>query len=73
MKCHTPDCTGEHEMGSISHSVVYAERTVTIHNVPASLCPDCGDMVITEETTYYIGELLRRKSRSKGAAFAYEV
>ena len=73
MKCQTPDCTGEHEAGSISHSVVYRERTVTVHNVPASVCPDCGDIVITEETTYYIGELLRRKSRIKGTAFAYEV
>ena len=72
MKCKTPGCTAEHEAGAISHSVVYRERTVTIHNVPASICPDCGDMVITEETTVYLGELLRRKSRGKGTAFAYE-
>ncbi|HEY9422567.1 MAG TPA: YgiT-type zinc finger protein [Thermoanaerobaculia bacterium] len=73
MKCQTPDCTGEHEAGEISHSVIYRERTVTIHKVPASICPDCGEAVLIEETTYYVGELLRRKSRSKGTAFAYEV
>lgn len=73
MKCHSPNCTGEYEPRAISHAVIYQERTVTIHNVPADICPDCGDMVVTEEITFYVGELLRRKARSKGASFAYEI
>lgn len=72
MKCHSPNCTGEYEPRAISHSVIYRERNVTIHNVPADICPDCGDLVVTEETTFYVTELLQRKSRSKGTAFAYE-
>jgi len=38
MKCHTPNCIGEHEEGTISHSVLHRERTIVIHNVPASIC-----------------------------------
>ncbi|HEX6903798.1 MAG TPA: YgiT-type zinc finger protein [Thermoanaerobaculia bacterium] len=72
MKCHSPNCTGEYEPQEISHSVVYQERTVTIHNVPADICPDCGDLVIAEETTLYLGDLLGRKGRSKGTEFRYE-
>lgn len=72
MKCHTPDCTGEHEAASISHSVVYRERTLVIHNVPAFLCPECGDATLIEETTIVLEGLLKRKARSKATAFHYE-
>lgn len=72
MKCHTPDCTGEHEAGFISHSTVYRERTLVIHNVPASICPECGDAALAEETTIYIEHLLKRKARSKADSFHYE-
>ena len=48
MKCHTPDCIGEHEAREISHSVVYRQRTLVVHHVPAHVCPDCGDAVLTE-------------------------
>ncbi|HEX9944499.1 MAG TPA: YgiT-type zinc finger protein [Thermoanaerobaculia bacterium] len=71
MKCHTPNCTGEHEAREISHSVVYRERTFTIHRVPAAVCPHCGDAVLTEETTIVLADLLRRKARARGTAFAY--
>ena len=71
MKCHTPDCTGEHEAREISHSVVYRERTFVIHHVPAEICPECGDAVLAEETTLYLEGLLRRKARGKAASFAY--
>jgi hypothetical protein len=41
--------------------------------VPASLCPDCGDMVLSDETMIVIEDLLKRKAgRSKKPAFAYE-
>ena len=73
MKCHSPNCTGEYEPREISHAVIYQERTVTIHKVPADICPDCGDTVVTEEITFFLGDLLKRKARSKGTAFAYEV
>jgi len=72
MKCHTPDCIGEHEQRGISHSVIYRQRTVVVHNVPAHVCPECGDAVLVEETTIHLETLLRRKARSKATAFAYE-
>jgi YgiT-type zinc finger domain-containing protein len=72
MGCHTPECTGEHAAGTISHSVIYQERSVVLHQVPASICPECGDVVLSEETTIVIEDLLRRKARSKRADFVYE-
>jgi YgiT-type zinc finger domain-containing protein len=50
MKCHTPDCIGEPHDGTISHSVIYRERTLVLHGVPADICPECGDAVLHEET-----------------------
>lgn len=73
MKCHTPGCIGEHEARTISHTVVYRERTLVIHNVPAHLCPDCGDAVLSEETIFHVGNLLSRKARSKKDSFVYEI
>jgi YgiT-type zinc finger domain-containing protein len=76
MGCHTPGCMGEHgagTMGAITHTVIYRERTIELHGVPASLCPDCGDMVLSDETMIVIEDLLKRKAgRSKKPAFAYE-
>ncbi|HEY0512226.1 MAG TPA: YgiT-type zinc finger protein [Thermoanaerobaculia bacterium] len=71
MKCQTPDCTGEHEPRAISHSVIYRERTIVVHDVPAEVCPECGQAVLIEETTIHLDALLRRKARSKGTVFVY--
>jgi YgiT-type zinc finger domain-containing protein len=72
MKCHTPDCTGEHQTQPISHSVIYRERRIVFHGVPAEVCPECGEAVLITETTIQLDDLLRRKARTKGSAFAYE-
>lgn len=71
MKCHTPDCIGEREPREVSHRVVYMGRTVTVHAVPAHVCPECGDIVLAEETVFHVETLLRAKSRSKGDAFTF--
>jgi YgiT-type zinc finger domain-containing protein len=71
MKCHTPGCTAEREAREISHSVIYQERTLVIHHVPADVCPECGDAVLAEETTLHLQALLRRKGRAKGMAFPF--
>jgi YgiT-type zinc finger domain-containing protein len=71
MGCHTPGCTGEHATGTISHTVIHQKRSIVLRGVPASICPDCGDVVLSEETTIVIEDLLRRKARSKKADFAY--
>ncbi len=72
MGCHTPGCTGEHGTGTISHTVIYRERSIVLRNVPAHICPDCGDVVLTDETTIVIEDLLRRKVRSRQTVFDYE-
>lgn len=73
MACHTPGCMGSHGPGNtISHSVIYQKRTIVLHNVPASICPDCGDVVLTEETTIIIEDILRNQGGSEESAFAYE-
>jgi len=53
--------------------VIYQERTLVIHGVPAEVCPECGEAVLAEETTMHLELLLRRKARSKGAAFPFEI
>jgi YgiT-type zinc finger domain-containing protein len=73
MKCHSPECTGEQEAGTISHEVVYRERTFVIHQVPADVCPECGEAVLSQETVFQIDGLLSRQARSKKDAFVYEV
>ena len=72
MKCHTLDCAGEPLNGTISHSVIYRERTLVLHGVPAEICPECGDAVLHDETLLVVEDLLKRKSRSKASAFRYE-
>lgn len=73
MGCHTPGCRGEHSGGSISHSVVYQERTIVLHQVPAHVCPECGDAVLSDETLIVVDDFLRRKvTRSKKTVFVYE-
>ncbi len=73
MRCHTPDCAGEHQLQTISHSVIHRQRTFVVHGVPADLCPDCGAVVVSEETILHLDRLLTRKARSKSATLVYEV
>jgi len=72
MGCHTPGCIGEHETGSISHTVIYQERSIVLRGVPAGICPECGDVVLTDETLIIIEDTLRRKARSKKTEHVFE-
>jgi YgiT-type zinc finger domain-containing protein len=72
MTCKTPGCTGEHATGTIRHTVLYQERSIVLHNVPADICPDCGDVVLTAETTIVIEDLLRTSAGSPETVFVYE-
>ncbi len=73
MKCQTPGCTGEHEPRAISHSVIHRQRTLVVHDVPADVCPDCGAVVLHEETILHLDHLLARKARAKSAEHVFEV
>ena len=72
MKCPAPGCTGELEPNTISHQVVYRERTWVIHSVPAEVCPECGEARIVEEILVQVGDLLGRKARSKDMTIVFE-
>lgn len=71
MGCHTPGCTGEHEIRTIRHTVLYRKRSFVLEGVPADLCPDCGDVVLTEETRIGIEGFLKSKARSKQPVLVY--
>lgn len=72
MACHTPGCMGEHATGTIHHTVIYQQRTIVLQHVPASICPDCGDVVLSDETTIVIEDLLKRNAGSPDTTFVYE-
>lgn len=72
MGCHTPGCIGEHGTGTISHTVIYRERSIVLHSVPADICPECGDVVLSDVTTIVIEDLLKRKARSRKTEFVFE-
>lgn len=73
MGCHTPGCSGEHEEGTISHAVLYRKKSIVLHRVPAGICPQCGDVVLAEETSIVLEDLMRRKiARSGRSVFVYE-
>jgi len=73
MQCHTPGCTADREAREISHAVIYQERTIVVHHVPAEVCPECGDASLAEEATIHMEMLLRRKARAKGTAFPFAI
>jgi hypothetical protein len=52
--------------------VIYRERTLVLHGVPAEICPECGDAVLHEETLIVLDDLLKRKAPSKATSFRYE-
>jgi len=72
MRCQGPGCSGENQPQTISHSVIHRERTLVIHHVPAEVCPDCGAVLVAEETIVHLDRLLTRKARSRSAALAFE-
>jgi len=62
MRCRTPGCTGEHERRTISHQIVYQERTLVLHGVPAQVCSDCGEILLDSETISRIDRILARRT-----------
>ncbi|HEX4966159.1 MAG TPA: YgiT-type zinc finger protein [Thermoanaerobaculia bacterium] len=71
MRCHTPGCTGEHQLQAISHSVLYRQRTLVVHGVPAAVCPDCGAATVAEETLLELNQFLASRGRSRGASLVF--
>ncbi len=56
MPCTTPGCHEEREPHTIDHRILYREQPFVLEEVPAEICPGCGDVVIGEETRFEIEE-----------------
>ena len=60
-KCRHRDCTGGPKAGFVTQNF---ERQgsfvqVIVRNIPATICPVCGDVTISMETLRKIGTMLR--------------
>lgn len=52
-------CRGAHKQKTIMHTVRFRGQTIVIDNVPAEVCPVCGDVLFSPETVRQIETLLR--------------
>lgn len=71
--CNTPDCTGEYAPEAIDHDLIYRSRTVLVRQVPAQICPDCGDTWIEEEVLIYLEEILQRRGNENREPMVFEI
>jgi len=53
--------------------VIYRQRRFVIHNLPADICPDCGAVVVTEETTLRIDHLLDNRAHADEVELVFAV
>ena len=59
MKCSIEGCPGAYEQKTVVHTVRFRGQTIVIDNVPAEICPVCGDVLLSPETVRQIETLLR--------------
>ena len=73
MRCSIIEgCSGEYEERRIVYTVRYRGQVVVIDNVPAEVCPVCGDVLLRPETVRGIEKLLRSAARPVGTVPLYE-
>ncbi len=59
MKCTIQGCPGEYEARTIVRTVKHRGDVIVIDHVPAEVCSDCGDVLLSPETVHRIETLLR--------------
>ena len=59
MQCSIAGCPGQYEPKRIVHTVRRGEEVLVIDQVPAEVCPVCGDVLFNPETVRRIEEMLR--------------
>ncbi len=72
MKCSIEGCPGTYEPRPIVHTVRFRGQTIVIDNVPAEVCPVCGDVLLTPTTVRQIEALLRTAAPPVRMAPIYE-
>ena len=72
MKCTIKGCPGEYEHRLIVHTVQREKSVTVIEDVPADVCPICGDVLLTPETIQHIEQLLKCQPHPKRTAPVFE-
>ncbi|HUT03612.1 MAG TPA: YgiT-type zinc finger protein [bacterium] len=72
MKCSIEGCPGECEEHLIAHTVRHNGQLIVIDHVPAQVCCECGDVLLSPDTIRRIEALLGTPAEPVGAAPLYE-
>lgn len=72
MKCSLQSCRGEYEAQEITHTVKHRGKIVVIDHVPAEVCSQCGDILLSPETVRHIEALLRASTEPARMVPLYE-
>ncbi len=77
MKCRKANCSGAYEHRLISRAEVHGGETVVIENVPAKVCPICGETFFSLEAAEALealrDELEQGQARPTGTANIYHL
>jgi YgiT-type zinc finger domain-containing protein len=72
MECSIEGCPGEYEDRKIVHTVRYQGQIIVIDQIPAQVCPVCGDVLLEPETVRRIERLLRTETHPVSTVPLYE-
>lgn len=62
-QCSVQGCPGAYERRSVVHTTRYKGKIVVIDDVPAEVCPGCGDVLFTPETVEHVQRIVRERIR----------
>jgi YgiT-type zinc finger domain-containing protein len=65
MKCIVETCSGEYEDRDIAHSMEVKGELIVIDNVPALVCPVCGNVLMAEETVAALSRIVAEVEAGK--------
>ncbi len=72
MDCTIEGCPGTYEQQYIVHTTRHNERIIVFDNVPAEVCDNCGDTLLSSIAAQRIDELLSNDSRPTGVVPLYD-
>lgn len=72
MKCSIAQCPGEYEERLVVHTVRHKGEVIVFDNVPAEVCPVCGDVLFRPETVRRIEEMLATRGNPTRKVPLYE-
>jgi|APCry4251928276_1046603.scaffolds.fasta_scaffold137270_3 YgiT-type zinc finger domain-containing protein len=72
-RCSIKGCPGEYESKTISHLVNHEGKAIIIENVPAAVCPICGDTLLSLDTVEAIEKMLLSLGEPDHTAPVYEM